>query len=74
MKIGPAILLVLAVAACGIGGGGEARELDIEAVIRGDLIVTSSSTGVLEPVLEVEVTSKASGEILRIHVDVGDEI
>ena len=74
MKIGPATLLVLAVAACGIGEGGEARELDIEAVIRGDLIVTSASTGVLEPVLEVEVTSKASGEILRIHVDVGDEI
>ncbi|HAT17154.1 MAG TPA: efflux RND transporter periplasmic adaptor subunit, partial [Gemmatimonadetes bacterium] len=50
--------------------------LDLEAVAveRGDLIVTSSSTGVLEPVLEVEVTSKASGEILRLHVDVGDEI
>ena len=74
MKIGPVTLLVLAVAACGIGEGGEARELDIEAVIRGDLIVTSASTGVLEPVLEVEVTSKASGEILRLHVDVGDEI
>ena len=73
-KIGPAALLVLAVAACGIGEGGDVLDLEAVAVIRGDLIVTSASTGVLEPVLEVEVTSKASGEILRLHVDVGDEI
>ena len=74
MKIGPATLLVLVVAACGIGEGGDVLDLEAVAVERGDLIVTSASTGVLEPVLEVEVTSKASGEILRIHVDVGDEI
>jgi len=74
MKIGAAALLLPVVAACGIGEGGDVLDLEAVAVERGDLIVTSSSTGVLEPVLEVEVTSKASGEILRIHVDVGDEI
>jgi len=73
MRVWPAVLLLPVLAACG-GEGGEARDLEIEAVIRGDLIVTSASTGVLEPVLEVEVTSKASGEILRLHVDVGDEV
>ena len=73
-KIGAAALLLPVVAACGIGEGGDVLDLEAVAVERGDLIVTSASTGVLEPVLEVEVTSKASGEILRIHVDVGDEI
>lgn len=74
MKIGAAALLLPVVAACGIGEGGDVLDLEAVAVERGDLIVTSASTGVLEPVLEVEVTSKASGEILRLHVDVGDEI
>ena len=73
-KIGAAALLLPVVAACGIGEGGDVLDLEAVAVERGDLIVTSSSTGVLEPVLEVEVTSKASGEILRLHVDVGDEV
>ena len=74
MRMWPAALLLPVLAACGIGDGGDVLNIEAVAVERGDLIVTASSTGVLEPVLEVEVTSKASGEILRLHVDVGDEI
>lgn len=39
-----------------------------------DLRITAEATGELEPVLKVEVKSKASGEILELHVDSGDEV
>ena len=67
-------LLLPVLAACGTGEAGEATRVQIVAVVRGDLIVTADATGILEPVRTVEVTSKASGEILRLYVDVGDEV
>ena len=39
-----------------------------------DLRITAEATGELEPVLKVEVKSKASGQILQLHVDSGDEV
>jgi HlyD family secretion protein len=36
--------------------------------------ITAEATGSVEPVRKVEVKSKASGEVLRLHVDVGDVI
>jgi HlyD family secretion protein len=36
--------------------------------------ITAEATGNVEPVRKVEVKSKASGEVLRLHVDVGDEV
>ncbi len=39
-----------------------------------DLRITAEATGELEPVLRVEVKSKASGEILDLYVDSGDEV
>ncbi len=74
MKIWPAALLLPVLAACGIGETADVADLQVVAVERGDLVVTAASTGILEPVRTVEVTSKASGEILRLHVDVGDEV
>jgi HlyD family secretion protein len=43
-------------------------------VERGDLTLTAEATGNVEPVRKVEVKSKASGEILRLHVDIGDQV
>ena len=43
-------------------------------VTLGDLLIRAEATGNVEPVREVEVKSKASGEILRLHIDVGDEV
>lgn len=40
----------------------------------GDLLIRAEATGNVEPVREVEVKSKASGEILQLHIDVGDEV
>src|SRR5262245_44397452 len=43
-------------------------------VRRGDLVIRAEATGNIEPVRTVEVKSKASGEILRLHADVGDRV
>jgi len=43
-------------------------------VIQGDLIVKISATGVVEPNFQVEVKSKASGEVLKFKYDEGDRI
>ena len=43
-------------------------------VERRGMRVTAESNGELEPVLKVEVKSKASGEILQLFADSGDEV
>ncbi len=67
-------LLVPIVVACGIGEGDEERSVQTATVIRGDLMITAEATGSVEPVRKVEVTSKASGEVTRLYVDIGDEV
>ena len=67
-------LLVPLVAACGAGEADEAPSLKTAAVTRGNLMITAEATGNVEPIRAVEVTSKASGEVLRLYVDVGDEV
>ena len=37
-------------------------------------MITAEATGTVEPIRKVEVKSKASGEVLRLHVDIGDEV
>ena len=43
-------------------------------VIRRDIVVAVEAAGVVEPARTVEVKSKASGEILKIEGETGDEI
>jgi len=72
---GGAAIAALALAACGTGQAAEENgKLSTAAVTRGDLTITAEATGTVEPVRSVEVKSKASGEILKLHVDVGDEV
>lgn len=63
-----------AAAACSTSEAVEAPTLATVTASRGDLQITVEATGSVEPIREVEVKSKASGEILRLHVDVGDEV
>jgi HlyD family secretion protein len=49
------------------------RLLTVQAT-RGSLTLRAEATGTVEPVREVEVKSKASGEVLRLHADVGDRV
>jgi len=43
-------------------------------VTRRDIIVSASAAGTVEPILTVEVKSKASGEILEVRVETGDKV
>src|SRR5262245_4168321 len=44
------------------------------AVARRNLSVSVSAAGAIEPVRTVDVKSKASGEIIELHVETGDEV
>lgn len=46
----------------------------ISVVERGDLVVSISASGVIEPVEQVEVKSKASGEIIELPIQEGDYV
>ncbi len=65
-------LLVLGVAAC----HKEAPSPMYEAipVERRTLVVSASASGAIEPVLTVDVKSKASGEIIEMNVQTGDDV
>ena len=41
---------------------------------RGDLSITVSASGRVEPEREVEIKSKASGEVVKVFADVSDEV
>jgi HlyD family secretion protein len=67
--------LLLGVSACSTGEAAEdSPRLQTATLTRGDLDIRAEATGTVEPIRSVEVKSKASGEILRLHVDVGDEV
>ena len=77
MAVAAGAVLIATSWAC---GDGEAAEGDgaptrlTTTVRRGNLVIRAEATGNVEPVRKVEVKSKASGEILRLHADVGDEV
>jgi len=41
---------------------------------RGNLVLTVSSTGIVEPILTVDLKSKASGEIIELPIEEGDVV
>jgi HlyD family secretion protein len=68
--------MALALAAC---SEGEAREADGPSIttseaIRDDLMISVEATGQVEPIRNVEVKSRAGGEIMRLYADVGDRV
>ena len=44
------------------------------AVVRRDITVSASAAGSIEPILTVDVKSKASGEIIELQVETGDTV
>ncbi len=74
MRSWGAAVLAPIVVACGAGDVDEVPSLQIATVVLGDLMITAEATGNVEPIRTVEVKSKASGEVVRLHVDVGDEV
>ena len=41
---------------------------------KGDLTISVAASGRVEPEREVEIKSKASGEVVRINADISDEV
>jgi len=46
----------------------------ITTVTRRDIVVSASAAGVIEPIMTVEVKSKASGEIVEVAVEEGETV
>ena len=68
------VALAMLLVGCTGAEAPESAALSTTAVVRGNLRIVAEATGTAEPVLNLEVKSKASGEVLRLHVDVGDEV
>jgi len=66
--------LALGLAGCRWGEASEVRPVQTTEVTRQNMRITAEATGQVEPVRKVEVKSKASGEVLRLYVDTGDEV
>ena len=65
---------VWSLSSCSDTEANNAPAYDTAVVSEGNLSITVEATGNIEPIRKVEVTSKASGEVLGMLVDVGDEV
>ena len=52
----------------------EESPYSIATVTRRDVVVSASAAGVIEPIMTVEVKSKASGEIVEVAVEEGETV
>jgi HlyD family secretion protein len=74
------ILIALAVAALGAGwwyfrdNGPEALRYDTAPITRGDLTQVVTATGILNPVLNVQVGSQISGNIQKLYADFNSNV
>ena len=71
-----AVVAAPATSACnrGTAEGATSAAPEFAAVERRDMDIRAEASGLIEPIKLVEVKSKASGEVLRIHVETGDEV
>ena len=67
-----AAALLLGIAAC--QKEAPAPPYEAVAVSRRDLVVSASASGAIEPILTVDVKSKASGEIMEMFVETGSNV
>ncbi len=63
---------ILAVAALGCSKKAEKEKFDTETIGRRDIAVTVEASGAVEPLLTVEIKSKASGEVLKAEGQTGE--
>jgi HlyD family secretion protein len=75
-RFGVAVILALAVVSCSESNASESAggSDEVARVERGDLDIRVEAAGQIEPIMVIEVKSKASGEITALHVDTGDEV
>ena len=68
-RAGACVAFALA-AGCG-GSAPQAMPVPAEAIQRRDLVVDASATGTVEPINVVDIKSRASGQIIKMPVEVG---
>ena len=73
MRLAALALVGGQLAACDARGP-EALLIETSTVVRRDIAYSAIADGVVEPILTVEVKSKASGEIMALPVDTGHEV
>jgi len=64
----------LAAVGCSDSEASEESVIQTIEVSRGDLRITAEATGSVEPIRTIEVKSKAGGEILELHAEIGDQV
>ncbi len=69
----PTALVALLIAGCG-GEKPKGPEYETAVVEQRDIVVAVDAAGTVEPILTVELKSKASGEVLRTTVQTGDTV
>jgi HlyD family secretion protein len=69
-----AILLVAVGLIAATRGGTKVDPSKLAKVEKGDLAKSVVATGKVEPITKVEIKSKASGIVKRLHVDAGDRV
>jgi HlyD family secretion protein len=75
VRWGVAALVVLIIGYLIFGrGGGDGPQYTTQEVTKGDLTVTVTATGNLEPRNQVDIGSELSGTIRSVAVDVNDEV
>ncbi|MGH9888053.1 MAG: efflux RND transporter periplasmic adaptor subunit, partial [bacterium] len=72
--IGGGALLVLLLAFALFGRGGDKIRYSTVAAKRGDITVTVTATGTLQPTVQVDVGSELSGTIRSVEVDFNDAV
>ena len=74
MNRSPIILAVAATLLFGCAQETETRAWNLATIQIRDIVVAVQAAGIIEPVTTVELKSKASGEILDISAETGDEV
>ncbi len=67
-------ILIAGLFLLGCGEEQEAPVYQLVPVSTRDIVVSASAAGAVEPILTVDIKSKASGELLEVRVDVGDVV
>jgi HlyD family secretion protein len=70
-------IVTVAAAALLVAGCSEETEAPVYQMVpvsMRDITVSASAAGTIEPILTVDIKSKASGELLEVRVDVGDVV
>ena len=70
-----ALIAAVAVTACNKGTAEEQEAAPETALVsKQDLNVRAEAAGLVEPIMTVEIKSKASGEVTAVHVETGTEV